>query len=263
MADQPQITVNKPFEVFFPEKRPFFLENTAYFNTPIQLLFTRRIADPLVGGRATGRAGAYSAGAMIVDDRSPFDGGAGDAAQLSVVRVMRDVGRESYVGAFASRRTVGGRDNEENLIGALDGRWKLARNWFATGQAAVSEQGIVVVLAHRRLRDVLCRQRGESDARPPQFCRRPAGSPMRRNGVDPILAIADDRLVVPVRPPDRRCDRRARLLEHDRQTTNRRSVHARAVAARHRAVQQVVGRRARGRRSVRSAIRTTTSCSRI
>ena len=141
MADQPQITVNKPFEVFFPEKRPFFLENTAYFNTPIQLLFTRRIADPLVGGRATGRAGAYSAGGMVVDDRSPFDGGAGDAAQLSVVRVMRDVGRESYVGAFASRRTVGGRDNEENLIGALDGRWKLARNWFATGQAAISEQG--------------------------------------------------------------------------------------------------------------------------
>ena len=69
MADQPQITVNKPFEVFFPEKRPFFLENTAYFNTPIQLLFTRRIADPLVGGRATGRAGAYSAGGMVVDDR--------------------------------------------------------------------------------------------------------------------------------------------------------------------------------------------------
>jgi len=140
-SDQPQITVNKPFEVFFPEKRPFFLENTAYFNTPIQLLFTRRIADPLVGGRATGRAGAYSAGAMVVDDRSPFDGGAADVAQLGVVRVMRDVARESYVGAFASRRTMGGRGNEDNLIGALDGRWKLARNWFASGQAAVSEQG--------------------------------------------------------------------------------------------------------------------------
>ena len=65
------------------EKRPFFLENTAYFNPPIQLLSTRRIADPLVGGRATGRAGAYSVGAMVVDDRSPFDGGSADVAQLA------------------------------------------------------------------------------------------------------------------------------------------------------------------------------------
>ena len=69
MADQPQITVNKPFEVFFPEKRPFFLENTAYFNTPIQLLFTRRIADPLVGGRATGRAGV-SGGSSLQKSRA-------------------------------------------------------------------------------------------------------------------------------------------------------------------------------------------------
>src|SRR5437762_3153610 len=44
-SDQPQITVNKPFEVFFPEKRPFFLENANYFSTAIPLLFTRRIAD--------------------------------------------------------------------------------------------------------------------------------------------------------------------------------------------------------------------------
>jgi len=137
-SDQPQITVNKPFEVFFPEKRPFFLENAAFFNTPIQLLFTRRIADPLVGGRATGRVGAYSIGAMAVDDRSPFDGGADDSARFGVVRVIRDVGSESYVGAFASRRTIGDHDNQ---IGAFDGRWKFARNWFATGQAATSDGG--------------------------------------------------------------------------------------------------------------------------
>jgi len=58
-SDEPQITVNRRFEVFFPEKRPFFLENQAYFDTPIPLLFTRRIANPLVGGRATGRVGPW------------------------------------------------------------------------------------------------------------------------------------------------------------------------------------------------------------
>src|SRR5436190_4504480 len=120
-SDQPQITVNKPFEVFFPEKRPFFLENATYFNTPIQLLFTRRIADPLIGGRATGRMGAYSIGGMLVDDRSPFDGAGTEPAWYGVARVIRDVGRESSVGGFVSNRTVAGRANR---IVAADGRVK-------------------------------------------------------------------------------------------------------------------------------------------
>jgi len=45
-SDEPQVTVNQRFEVFFPEKRPFFLENAGYFKTPFNLVFTRRIADP-------------------------------------------------------------------------------------------------------------------------------------------------------------------------------------------------------------------------
>ena len=56
-SDEPQVTVNQRFEVFFPEKRPFFLENAAYFDTPINLVFTRRIADPEYGVRLTGKLG--------------------------------------------------------------------------------------------------------------------------------------------------------------------------------------------------------------
>ncbi len=48
-SDEPQVTVNQRFEVQFPEKRPFFLENANYFQTPIPLLFTRRIVDPQWG----------------------------------------------------------------------------------------------------------------------------------------------------------------------------------------------------------------------
>ena len=53
-SDLPQVTVNQRFEVFFPEKRPFFLENSDFFRTPIDLLFTRRIVEPRVGVRMTG-----------------------------------------------------------------------------------------------------------------------------------------------------------------------------------------------------------------
>src|SRR5205807_2485333 len=61
-SDQPQNTVNQRFEVFFPEKRPFFLENSNFFgdtNSGVfdrsRLLFTRRIGAPTFGSRLTGK----------------------------------------------------------------------------------------------------------------------------------------------------------------------------------------------------------------
>src|SRR6266540_2061647 len=54
-TDDPQVTLNQRFEVFFPEKRPFFLENAAFFQTPVTLLFSRRIVDPGEGLRLTGK----------------------------------------------------------------------------------------------------------------------------------------------------------------------------------------------------------------
>jgi len=135
-SDQPQITVNRPFEVFFPEKRPFFLENATYFATPVQLLFTRRVADPMVGARATGRVGRYALGAMVVDDRSQSALPKADGrAWFGVARVMRDVGRESFVGAFTSTRQDGA---ARNAVGAIDGRAKLGANWFAAGQGVTT-----------------------------------------------------------------------------------------------------------------------------
>ena len=54
-SEDPQITVNQRFEVLFPEKRTFFLENEDYFRTPFDLFFTRNIEDPSAGVRLTGK----------------------------------------------------------------------------------------------------------------------------------------------------------------------------------------------------------------
>ncbi len=70
-SEDPQITVNQRFEVYFPEKRPFFLENEDYFRTPLDLFFTRNIQDPSAGIRLTGKEGPYSIGLMATDDRGP------------------------------------------------------------------------------------------------------------------------------------------------------------------------------------------------
>src|SRR5204862_1212993 len=53
-TDIPQITVNQRFAVFYPEKRPFFLEGFDLFDTPIQVAYTRNITAPRRGTRSTG-----------------------------------------------------------------------------------------------------------------------------------------------------------------------------------------------------------------
>lgn len=70
-SDEPQVTTNQRYEVFFPEKRPFFIENAGFFETPINakgfyepvvnLFFSRRIADPEYGVRLTGKVGPWVA----------------------------------------------------------------------------------------------------------------------------------------------------------------------------------------------------------
>ena len=51
-SDAGQVTVNERFALFFPEKRPFFLEGIDLFATPNQLVYTRQIVDPVAGGKA-------------------------------------------------------------------------------------------------------------------------------------------------------------------------------------------------------------------
>ncbi|GIT21994.1 MAG: hypothetical protein CM1200mP40_16760 [Gammaproteobacteria bacterium] len=70
-SDEPQVTVNERFEVQFPERRPFFVENADFFASDSILLFTRRIVDPEGGIRFTGREGDYGLGAIFINDEAP------------------------------------------------------------------------------------------------------------------------------------------------------------------------------------------------
>lgn len=56
-SDVAQIGANERFALFFPEKRPFFLEGIELFSTPIQAVYTRTITSPRWGARATGKIG--------------------------------------------------------------------------------------------------------------------------------------------------------------------------------------------------------------
>jgi hypothetical protein len=144
-SDEPQVTINQRFEVFFEEKRPFFIENASYFQTPINLFFSRRIADPLAGLRVTGKRNGWSVGGLAIDDRAPGERleaedplhpDAGKRAGIAVARLQRDLPRESTIGVLATMRTFAG---SESRVLALDGRFKLSDTWILSAQAAISE----------------------------------------------------------------------------------------------------------------------------
>jgi hypothetical protein len=142
-SDEPQITVNQRFEVFFPEKRPFFIENSDYFQTPINLFFTRRIGDPQFGARLTGKVGPYSLGILAADDRGPGnsvpDGSplAGDRAAFTVARLNRDIFGQSSVGLIYTDREFPGA-GAFNRVGGVDSRLKFNPNWTGNFQAVAS-----------------------------------------------------------------------------------------------------------------------------
>src|SRR5438067_1136071 len=110
-SDQPQNTVNQRFEVFFPEKRPFFQEGANFFNTPINLYFTRRIADPQYGIRLTGKLGEkWGLGLLAIDDQGlgrvvPDDDPLRrKRAYFTVGRVTRELWKQSHIGLFYGDR---------------------------------------------------------------------------------------------------------------------------------------------------------------
>ncbi len=146
-SEDPQITVNQRFEVYFPEKRPFFLENEDFFRTPFDLFFTRNIQDLSAGIRLTGKEGPYSVGVMSTDDRAPglavpnYFPLAGTRSYFTIARASRDISRQSTVGVVYTDwecPTTG----ESNRVGGVDTRLKLTPNWTLEGQAVLSSSNL-------------------------------------------------------------------------------------------------------------------------
>ncbi len=121
-ADVARLDVNEQFALFFPEKRPFFLEGADFFETPIPVVHTRTVADPRWGVKISGKEGKGALGAFLAEDDLTsllFPGSQGssfgsldDRSTTGVVRYRRDVGGNSALGAVASLRDGGGYDNQ-------------------------------------------------------------------------------------------------------------------------------------------------------
>lgn len=137
------------FPVFFPEKRPFFLENAGVFSagTPqaVDLFFTRRIGigangapQPILGGgRVSGRVGSTTVGLlqMVTDAPDQFS----DGQSYSVGRVIRELSARSRVGAMFVQRMSTDSSADVNRTYALDGRIGIGQSWTSDLWAARTE----------------------------------------------------------------------------------------------------------------------------
>lgn len=132
-SDQPQVTVNERFEVNYPERRPFFVENADYFSTETPLLVTRRIVDPEAGVKFTGMQNKWGIAALLTSDefageRVPLtDPHYGDSADIRVLRVYRDYGNQSRAGFMHTEYEFG---DTYNKVSAADTFVRLTENWI-------------------------------------------------------------------------------------------------------------------------------------
>jgi hypothetical protein len=140
-SDQPQFTVNQRYPVYFPELRPFFLENSNYFTTPILLVYTRNIVHPEYGIRGTGKVGHTNLGFFLIDDREPGETVAPSdplyqkRSLNAVGRLSRDLGKDSSVGLIYTDEEFGG---GWNRIGGVDFTARLSKTWTFQGQMVES-----------------------------------------------------------------------------------------------------------------------------
>ncbi len=125
-ADVAQLDVNNRFTLFFPEKRPFFLEGAELHSTPMEAVFTRTISNPSFGARVAGKVGGTAVGLLVAGDRVtnlllPANQGSStasvdDGVTSVITRVRRDVGASSTLGLLYTGREGSGYHNR--VVGA-------------------------------------------------------------------------------------------------------------------------------------------------
>jgi hypothetical protein len=134
-ADVGQVLLNERFALFYPEKRPFFLDGLELFDSPNQLIYTRQIVAPLGGVKLTGKLGGTNVASMIVGDDRQYSWGGDHSPLFGVSRFRYDYGSSNTLGAVLTTREDG---SSFSRVAAGDFRFYHSKLYFAQFQAAGS-----------------------------------------------------------------------------------------------------------------------------
>ncbi|MFA7359656.1 MAG: DUF5916 domain-containing protein [Candidatus Kapaibacterium sp.] len=151
-SDAAQVDVNNTFALFYPEKRPFFIEGNDIFKSPMDVVYTRSINNPLFAFKLTGKIGRTDVGYTVAyDQNTPFimpfqeysDFIASNRTSTSnILRLKQSVGtNDSYVGLIFTDREVN-KDTKQafdvdgyNRVFGFDGNFRFLDNYSITFQS--------------------------------------------------------------------------------------------------------------------------------
>jgi hypothetical protein len=146
-SDVAQISADSRFALFYPEKRPFFMEQSQLFNTPIQAVYTRTITSPRWGVRATGQFDSNAYTILTGEDRGggtvtlPGPAASGSAPQdyqsiFGIGRIQHAFQGRSYVSLLATDREIEG--GGHNRVLGPDFQWTPGDQNQVAGQFLLS-----------------------------------------------------------------------------------------------------------------------------
>jgi Domain of unknown function (DUF5916) len=130
-SDAGLVTINQRFALFYPERRPFFLEGIELFASPNNVVYTRTIVDPAGGAKITGKFGAWTLAHLTAVDQQT---GTPDAV-ASITRVRRDIGANSVAGVTVTDREQNGAFNR---LASADTRLLFGGVYYLQAQLAGS-----------------------------------------------------------------------------------------------------------------------------
>ncbi len=133
-ADATQFSPDPRVAVFFAERRPFFLESQEQFAVPNRLIYTRRISQPVFATKLTGKERGFDIGVLTAVDSRDASVSQRDNPLYGILRLQRDIGKQSRLGMVYTDRSENG---SWNRVVGVDGR--LVRGVYSvTAQAARS-----------------------------------------------------------------------------------------------------------------------------
>jgi len=134
-SDSGQLSVNTNFSLYYEEKRAFFLDNSDYFSSDFDLVYTRNIADPDFGAKLTGRMNKHSYGLFTTNDTETNILIPGNLrsklitldkkSNSGVLRYRYDFNENVTIGSIATFRST---NNYHNYVAGIDARYRLSES---------------------------------------------------------------------------------------------------------------------------------------
>jgi len=118
-SDAGQLAFDPRQALFFPEKRPFFLEGSELFQVPQNLIYTRRIVQPIAAVKLTGTSFGTDIGLLSAVDQKFASATGTDNPIFTILRAQKSLGRDSRVGLAYTDRIEGG---DYNRVAEVDSR---------------------------------------------------------------------------------------------------------------------------------------------